>query len=140
MKTRLDEEGYSRLKPLLAFASQIRCCVVFGPDGKRLETTWRARPETLELDGDIDLILELAEICSRRDQFSSRYHGRTRSLSVSSEAATILAYPVSDKLILLTADPDFPLEKTDALGELLGRLYHWCGELSTPSIGDRLPG
>jgi hypothetical protein len=111
-----------------ALAPQIRCCVVLGRDGKRLKITWREGPVTLEPDNDIDLIVQHAAICRKRDQFSSRYHGKTRSLVVTSDRLTLLVFPVADKLVLVTADPDFPLNRTAELGKLLERLYYWMSE------------
>lgn len=111
-----------------AFAPQIRCCVVLGRDGKRLKVTWREGPVTLEPDSDIDLILQHAAMCRKRDQFTSRYHGKTRSLVVNSDRLTVMAFPVADKLVLVTADPDFPLNRTAELGKLLERLYYWMSE------------
>jgi hypothetical protein len=102
--------------------------VVLGRDGKRLKVTWREGPVTLEPDIDIDLILQHAALCRKRDRFTSRYHGRTRSLVVESDRLTLMVFPVADKLVLVTADPDFPLSRTAELGKLLEKLYYWLGE------------
>jgi len=119
-------------KTLFDFSPKIRCCVVFSSAGKRLEVSHRGWPLTFEPDEDFTLIHEHAALLFPRRQRSNGPRGGARFVVVSSDSKVLLAYQISDKLVVVTADPDFQLAESARLGRYLERLYYWLGEDTAP--------
>ena len=123
-----DQCAAARASSMFSFDACIRCYIVFGHDGEMLEVRSK-EGATLEPDQDTSLALELASTLLSRTRRPGRYHGKVSSLAVACELLTVLAYPVSDKLVMVTADPSFPLERTGELGRFLPRLFYWVGDV-----------
>jgi hypothetical protein len=127
-------EKKGTLDSLVDLAPRIHCCMIFGSDGGLIKTVHARKDSTVEPDRDTDLIFELAAALRRTSRFPNRYHGRIRSVLVLSEETTLIAFPLSDRLVLVTTDPDFPLDRVGELGKLVDRACYWSGEPSAPEL------
>lgn len=123
---------------VFGFDSRIRCCMVFGLNGRPLLITHRRKHTSLEPDEDVAFIRGEVALYTNGSKFANRYHGGVRAFMLMREKRTLIAYPFRENLVIVTADPDFPLDKTNGLGKLLKRLHYWSAEPWPPSC-ERLP-
>ena len=68
-----------------------------------------------------DVLLKFA-LAKGMTEAQEEYHGGLKSIAMSREKVRHLAYPKTDKLLVVSTDPGFPMERIDALGKLVAKL------------------
>lgn len=111
-----------RLDEAIGFHPSIRFVVTAGKDGEILDAVKRRGVVSLEPSSEMRTITERFAIASGMAQASSSYFGQTRTIIVRSEKLVELLFPMSDRLIIVSANPSFPLGKTADLEKFLRSL------------------
>jgi hypothetical protein len=106
------------LESLLGFDSKIRCVVEVGSNGERIAFLRQKGLESLEPEGETTRVLDQVAIGAGMGASMNGYHGRVRVIIVARERLSIILFPLFDSLVLVSADPDFPLEKTRQMAML----------------------
>lgn len=112
-------EPKPHLNSLLSFDPRVRCVVALGLDGKLRTSASREGLESLEPEDETTRILYQTAIGNGMGSLANRYHGRVRAVIVVRERLSLIVFPVFEELVLISVDPEFPLEKTRELAELL---------------------
>ena len=107
------------LQTLLAFDPRIRCAVEVRLDGVEIASVSRKDLEPLEPVEKTGKVLEQIAIGTGVGSSMDGYHGRVRAVIVVREKVSLIVFPLFDSLILLSADPEFPLQKTRQMARLL---------------------
>ena len=106
-------------KPLFDLDRRIRCIVVLGFDGKKLAADSREGFESLEPEEETTRITEQTLIGMGMSAGANKYHGRVKAVLIVREKLSVIIFPLFEKLIMISVDPDFPLEKATAIAQLL---------------------
>ena len=107
------------LQTLLGFDPKIRTVVEVGFGGERIAFASRKGLESLEPESETTRVLDQTAIGAGMGASANRYHGRVKAVIVARERLSLIIFPLFDSLILVSADPEFPLEKTRQMGNLL---------------------
>ena len=124
------------LETLLAYDRNIRCVVEVGLDGQQIASACRKRLESLEPDRETMRVFEQTAVGAGMGSSLNGYHGRVRVVIVARERLSLIVFPLFDSLILVSADPDFPLQKTRRMAKLLDTIFP--GDLE-PKEADAAP-
>ena len=121
---RLPSNEHRRaLEPLLAFDPRIRCVVEIRFSGEVVASTRRRGLESLEPESETVRVLNQSAIGAGMGSSMNGYHGRVKVVIVVRERVSLIVFPLVDSLILLSADPDFPLQETNQIAKVLDTTF-----------------
>jgi hypothetical protein len=118
-------------KAILGLHPAIRYVVQVGFDGSELKSVERLGITSLEPEEQTVRVLQQTALSRGIGESSNGFHGRVRCVVVLREKLTIIVFPLFDTTLVVTADPDFPLERTADLGRLLDEVQ--VEEICPPS-------
>ncbi|MDA4127176.1 MAG: hypothetical protein OK452_08265 [Thaumarchaeota archaeon] len=107
------------LKSILSVDRRIRCVVACDLEGKMRANVLRKGVESLEPEAQTKFFVEQAAIGAGMGHSGDGYHGRIRMVIVVREKLILIVFSLFEGVILVSADPDLPLEKTPGIGERL---------------------
>ena len=113
----------SALRSLLEFDSKIRCVVEIGFDGNPVASVTRGGLESLEPERETVRVFDQTAIGAGMGSSMNVYHGRVRVVIVVREKLSLIVFPLFDSLVLVSADPELPLEKIRLLARLLDTTF-----------------
>jgi hypothetical protein len=116
---RAAPQSVSGPESLLHFDPHIRCIYVVGLDGKAISSASREGLVSLEPEGEMSSILSRTAIGMGMGSTMDKYHGKFRAVVAVRERVSIILFPLFDRTVLISADPDFPLTRTWDLAKLL---------------------
>ena len=111
------------LETLLGFDARVRCVVEVGLRGERVASVCRSGLESLESEEQTVRVLDQTAIAAGMGSSTNGSHGRVRVVVVVREKLSLIVFPLFDDLVLVSADPDFPLEQTRAMARLLDTTF-----------------
>ena len=111
------------LEALLAFDPGIRSAVEVRFTGEQVASVSRKGLESLEPEGETARVLEQTAIGAGMGASMNGFHGRVKAVIVARERLSLIVFPLFDSLILVSADAEFPLEKTRQMGNLLDTTF-----------------
>jgi hypothetical protein len=108
------------IKEVLAFDARIRYCAVLDAMGRTVEGGMRPGLLSLEPEEEADKVdLQIALIRGMTEG-ARGYLGGVDYVIIGREKLMLIAVPVSSgRTVLVSAEPDFPLERTKAFLELI---------------------
>jgi len=115
----LSRDHRLALETLLAFDSRIRCAVEVRFNGEQITSACRKGLESLEPEEKTGKVLDQIAIGAGMGSSMNGYHGRVRAVIVVRERVSLIVFPLFESLILVSADPEFPLQKTRQMARLL---------------------
>lgn len=119
MRDAPDYDHRSVLETLLAFDSKIRSVVEVRFNGQQVASVHREGLESLEPEDETGKVLDHTAIAAGMGASMNGYHGRVKAVIVARERLSLIVFPLFDSLVLVSADPEFPLQKTYQMAELL---------------------
>ena len=126
------------LRALLALDPRVRSVVQVGIGGEQLASVSRDGLESLEPESETTTVLNQTAIGAGMGFSMNRYHGKVRAVIVVREKLSLVVFPLFDELILISADPDFPLERCRDMARMIDEFYFDCSPGVTDiSVGAR---
>ena len=110
------------LGPILQFDNRIRTVTVIGPMGEPFASVERPGLTSLEPSSVTSRFFKRTALAGLMGGNEDRYHGRTKVVIAMREKLTLVCLMVSDRIILISAEPTFPLSRVGKLGELVDQL------------------
>ena len=117
----MSQESWSRreLDSLLAVDRRIRFVVLCDLEGRTKLATVRKGVVPMEPQARTKLILAQAAIGNDMARSHNGYHGPVRMVVILREKLMLILFSIFDGFLLVTAEPDLPLEKAADLGRKL---------------------
>lgn len=97
--------------------------VEVGLRGERVASVGRSGLESLEPEEQTVRVLDQTAIAAGMGSSTNGSHGRVRVVVVVREKLSLIIFPLFDSLVLVSADPEFPLEKTRRMARLLDTTF-----------------
>ncbi len=112
-----------RLASMLRFDPAIRYVMLIGEDDKPLSSVSRRSDKSaLEPPGQGNLVLRRFAIARGMASTSDSFYGPARFVILLREKLIEIVYLSAANMILVGADPDFPLEKVKRLAKVLDKV------------------
>ena len=116
------EISVPRLDSVIGLHPSIRFVVTAGRYGTILDAVKRRGVTSLEPSSEMKIVTERYAVLYGLTQGSNSYFGRPRFIIVQREKLVELLFPFTDRLVIISAHPSFPIGKTAELGKLLQSL------------------
>jgi hypothetical protein len=107
---------------IFSFDKSIRSVAVLRLDGKAIANFVRPGVTPLEPKSEAETVFMKASIAISMSTPMDRYHGRIKTAILVKEKVTIICFNLFARIMLVSANPDFQLQKVEELGELIDRL------------------
>ena len=107
------------LEPLLEVDPRIRFAVLIDLEGRQRKVVARPGTESLEPEKETRLYLAQAVVGTDMARAADGFHGALRMVVVQREKVTVLIFPLYEGLVLVSAEPDLPLEVAAEVGRRL---------------------
>ena len=117
--TLLEESPRPDLESLISVDPRIRFAVLVDPKGNPKEYASRLGCESLEPERESRLYFEQAVIGTDMASVANRFHGALRMVVVQREKVMIMVFAIYDGLVIVSAEPDLPLEEAAEVGRRL---------------------
>ena len=112
-----------QLRSILDFSPTLRYVLLVREDGKSEESVGRDSTESFEPEEETKMVLRRFAIGRGMTSGSEKYFGRMLTLIVRREKLVELLFPLArNHMVLVSADPTFPLELTPQLEALVRSL------------------
>ena len=111
-----------RLDSIIGFHPAIRFVVTAGKFGAILDAVKRRGVVSLEPSDEMRAVTERYAILYGLTQSSNDYFGGPRAIVVLGEKLIELIFPFSDRMVIISANPAFPLGKTAELQKLISSM------------------
>jgi len=134
-----SSEHQHALESLLAFNSKIRGAVEVRFNGERIGSVCRKGLASLEPEQETLRVLDQTAIGMGMGASMNGYHGRVRVAIALREKLSIIVFPLFDSLILVSADPEFPLQKIRPMTKLLDTCFPSVPEPEEPVSRESRP-
>ncbi|HXW94640.1 MAG TPA: hypothetical protein VEJ19_02895 [Nitrososphaerales archaeon] len=118
MNVKLTKE---QIASVFSFHPSLRFVTVVAKDGTLLDSVKRAGLDSLEPPEETRRILERWSIARSMTSGSDEFFGRMKTIIVRREKLVEMLFPSSDYMVIISAHPSFPLEKTAKLESLLSK-------------------
>lgn len=116
----------SRLKKgadrIMNFDTRIRYVVVLDSDGTPQANVGRMGAHSLEPEVATRALFLRAMLARGMSEGGNEFHGKVKTAIIQREKITLICFLCPGKTILISAEPDFPLRKVDALGRLVDKV------------------
>ena len=110
------------LDPILQFDSRIRTVAIIGPIGAPVASAERPGLVSLEPSSVTAKFFKRTALAGMIGGNEDRYHGRTKLVIAMREKLTLICFMISDRIMIVSAGPNFPLGRVKKLGELVDQL------------------
>lgn len=110
------------LDEVIGFHPSIRFVVTARKDGKILDAVKRRGVVSLEPSSEMNTVTERFAIAGGLAHASDSYFGVPQAIIIKREKMVELLFPIEERLVIVSATPDFPLGKTSQLEKLLKRM------------------
>jgi hypothetical protein len=108
---------------ILEVHESVRYVYVLGLDGKEMYSRGRyGAPSGETEDATPDLFVKMA-IGLGMAESQNKYQGRLKSIVVNRERLKLIIYVASDKILMISTEPEFPVDKIVQLDELVESLH-----------------
>jgi hypothetical protein len=107
---------------IFSFDKSIRFVVLLTSDGKVMAEFRRPGVVSLEPQSEAETVYMKATIAINMSTPMDRYHGRIRTAILAKEKVTIIVFNLMARIMMISADPDFQLQKVEELGRLIDEL------------------
>jgi hypothetical protein len=111
------------LEALLAFDPEVRCVIETRFSGEQIASVKRKGLESLEPESETVRVLDQTALGAGMGFSMNGYHGRVRVVIVARGRLSLIIFPLYDSLVLVSTDPEFPLQKTRRMAELLDTTF-----------------
>jgi len=117
-----DEPPVPRLDSIIGFHPSIRFVVTAGRYGTILDAIKRRGVTSLEPSSEMRTVTERYAVLYGLTQSSNDYFGKPRAIIVRRDKLVELLFPFADRMVIISAQPSFPLGKTGELEKMLQSL------------------
>jgi len=107
---------------IFSFDKSIRFVVLLTSDGKVMAEFSRPGVVSLEPRSEAETLYTKATIAISMSTPMDRYHGRIRTAILVKEKVTIICFNLMARVMLISADPGFQLQRVEELGRLTDQL------------------
>lgn len=107
---------------IFSFDKSIRFVVLLTSDGKAIGEIGRPGVTSLEPASESKTIYVKAIIAMNMSAPMNRYFGRIKTVILIREKVTIVCFNLSSRIMLISTNPDFQLNKVEELGRLVDEL------------------
>lgn len=111
-----------QIASIFSFHPSIRFVVVVDKYGNVLDAVKRARLESLEPPEETGRIVERWTIARGMTSGTDKFFGRMKTIIVRREKLVEMLFPSSEHMVIISAHPSFPLDRTPRLENLLDKL------------------
>ena len=112
----------SKANSIFSFDKRIRFVVILTSDGKVMAEFGRPGIVPLEPRSESQAVYMKATIAISMSTPMDKYHGRIRTAILVKEKVTIICFNMMARIMLISADPGFQLQKVEELGRLIDQL------------------
>jgi hypothetical protein len=116
------EPPVPRLDEAIGFHPSIRFVVTASKDGKILDAVKRRGVISLEPTSEMRTVIERFAIGYGLSQPAENHFGKTLTVIIRRKKLVEMLFPIADRLVIVSATPNFPLGKTAELEKLLTSL------------------
>jgi len=107
---------------IFSFDKRVRFVVLLTSDGKVIAEFGRPGVVPLEPRSEAGTVYMKATIAISMSTPMDKYHGRIRTAILVKEKVTIICFNMIARIMLVSADPSFKMEKVEELGRLIDQL------------------
>jgi len=107
---------------IFEFDKSIRFVVLLTSDGKVMVEFARPGVASLEPKSESEMVYMKATIAISMTAPMDKYHGRIRTAILVKEKVTIICFNLMARIMLISTNPDFQLQKMEELGRLVDQL------------------
>ena len=104
------------------FDKSIRFVVLLTSDGKMMAEFARPGVASLEPRTESETVYMKATIAISMTTPMDKYHGRIKTAILVKEKVTVICFNLMARIMLVSASPDFQLERLEELGRLIDQL------------------
>ena len=105
---------------IFTFDPRVRFCAVLDERGRIVESEMRKDLRSLEPDGETTRLFMQIGLAVMMDRGWDKFFGSTKFITIVKERVSILVFALADlRAVVVTTDPEFPLESVGRLGELV---------------------
>ena len=112
----------SKAKRIFDFDKSIRFVVLLTSDGKLMAEFSRPGVISLEPRSEAETVYMKATIAISMSTPMDKYHGRIRTAILVKEKVTVICFNLMARVMLISTNPDFQLQRVDELGRLIDQL------------------
>ncbi len=112
----------TKVNRIFDFDKSIWCVVLLSSDGKSLANFCKAGVAPLEPQDETETVYMRATIAMNMSSPMDKYHGRIRTAIIVKEKVVMICFSLSQKIMLISATPEFQLRDVEALGQLIDQL------------------
>lgn len=107
---------------IFSLDKRIRFVVLLTSDGKVVAEFGRPGVVPLEPRNEAETVYMKATIAISMSTPMDKYHGRIRTAILVKEKVTIICFNMMARIMLISTDPGFQLQKVEELGRLIDQL------------------
>lgn len=107
---------------IFSFDKGIRSVALLTADGKSIASVGRPGVAPLEPESETKTVYMKASIAVSMGASMNKYFGPLRTVILIRERVMIVCFNLSARMMLISAVPDFPLQKVEQLGQLVDEL------------------
>ena len=111
-----------QVNEVFSFHHSLRFVTLVSKDGTLLDAVKRAGLESLEPPEETERLLSRWALAKGLTSGANDYFGELKTIIVRREKLVELLFPLSEYMVIISAHPSFPLEKTSQLEGLLEKL------------------
>jgi len=112
----------SKANRIFRLDKTLRFVGLLSPEGEAVASFLKPGLTSLEPEEDTKVIFKRAAIATSMGASENKYHGRVRAAIVVRDRVILICFVLARGLIVISADPGFPLGKVEGLGQLVDRL------------------
>ena len=112
----------AKAKRIFDFDKSIRFVVLLTSDGKLLVEFIRPGVISLEPRSEAETVYMKATIAISMSTPMDKYHGRIKTAILVKEKVTVICFNLVGRIMLVSANPDFHLQRLEELGRLIDQL------------------
>ena len=112
----------AKAKSIFDFDKSIRFVVLLTSDGKLLAEFIRPGVVSLEPRSEAETVYMKATIAISMSTPMDKYHGRIKTAILVKEKVTVICFNLMARIMLVSANPDFQLQRLEELGRLIDQL------------------
>ncbi len=111
-----------KVNDIFSFDRALRYVVFLALDGKPTASFGRPGVTSLEPESETETVYVKATIALNMSAPMDKYFGRIRTVILVREKVTIICFNLSARILLISTDPSFELQKIEKLGHLVDQL------------------
>lgn len=112
----------TKANSIFSFDKRIRFVVLLTSDGKVTAEFGRPGVVPLEPRSEAETVYMKATIAISMSTPMDKFHGRMKTAILVKEKVTIICFNMMTRIMLISADPGFQLQKVEELGRLVDQL------------------